>query len=138
VMANVTLAFLSLATAMSVSACIGGSSAVSATSNPVARSGIVSGMVVIDGGATVADNGGIAHLRTVRAAPLVITGRTTAGRRLGRRSRTDARGRFRLRLPAGRYTIAARIFPVAPVQPHRTVVVGAGRSVAITIKGTAI
>jgi hypothetical protein len=50
----------------------------------------------------------------------------------------QTRGRFRLRLPAGRYTVAARIFPVAPVQPHRIVVVVAGRSVAITIKGIVI
>ncbi len=98
----------------------------------------MSGLVVIDGGSQIASNGGVAELRTVKAAPLVITGRTTAGRRLERHSRTDARGRFRLRLPAGRYTVAARIFPVAPVQPHRIVVVVAGRSVAITIKGIVI
>jgi hypothetical protein len=94
--------------------------------------------LVIEGGSQIASNGGVAELRTVRAAPLVITGRTAAGGRLVRHSRTDARGRFRLRLPAGRYTVAARIFPVAPVQPHRIVVVVAGRSVAITIKGIVI
>jgi hypothetical protein len=57
---------------------------------------------MIEGGSQIANNGGVAELRTVKAAPLVITGRTAAGRRLVRRSRTDARGRFRLGLPAGR------------------------------------
>jgi hypothetical protein len=113
------------------SGCLGGSSAA-----PNSASGRVSGLVVIDGGAgQVASNGGIAELRTVKAAPLVITGRTTAGKRLSRRSTTDAHGRFRLRLPAGRYTIAAAIFPEAASQPDKVVVVTAGKSVAITIKG---
>jgi predicted phage tail protein len=115
------------------SGCLG-----SSTSTPAARSGTVSGLVVIEGGSQVASNGGVAELRTVKAAPLVITSRTTAGRRLVRHSRTDARGRFRLRLPAGRYTVTARVFPVAPVQPHRIVVVIAGKAVAVTIKGTVI
>jgi hypothetical protein len=82
------------------SGCLG-----SSTSAPAARSGTVSGLVVIEGGgdSQIASNGGVAELRTVKAAqPLVITGRTAAGRRLVRHSRTDdARGRFRLRLPAG-------------------------------------
>lgn len=133
-MARLTFVLVSMAALFS-SGCLGGSSATPTTTS-VVLTGTVSGLVVIDGGATVADNGGVADLRTVRAAPLLITGRTTAGRRLVRHSRTAARGRFRLRLPAGRYTIAARIFPVAPVQPHRIVVVRAGRSVAVTIKGT--
>jgi hypothetical protein len=136
-MARLTFVLVSMAALFS-SGCLGGSSAAPTTTS-VARTGTVSGLVVIEGGGSqIASNGGIAELRTVKAAPLVITGRTTSGRRLVRRSRTDARGRFRLRLPAGRYTIAARIFPVAPVQPHRKVVVVAGRSVAITIKGTVI
>ncbi len=129
---RIALVLVSMAALFS-SGCLG-----SSTSTPAASSGTVSGLVVIEGGSQVASNGGVAELRTVKAAPLVITGRTTAGRRLVRHSRTDARGRFRLRLPAGRYTVAARIFPVAPVQPHRIVVVVAGRSVAVTIKGTVI
>jgi hypothetical protein len=136
-MARVAFALVCVAALFSAG-CLGASSATHrATSGP--SLGTVSVQVVIDAGGTqIASNGGVAELRTVRAAPLVITGRTTAGRGLVRHARTDARGRVRLRLPAGRYTIAARIFPVATVQPHRVVVVTAGRAVAVTIKGMVI
>lgn len=123
--------------ALFAAGCLGSSSATS-TTTAAARTGTVSGLVGIDGGGQTASNGGVAELRTVKAAPVVITGRTSAGRRLVHRLTTDARGRFRLRLPAGRYRITARIFPVAPVQPHRIVVVIAGRTVAVTIKGLVI
>jgi hypothetical protein len=50
----------------------------------------------------------------------------------------DAGGRFRVELPQGDYTIAALIFPVAPKQPQRHVVIKHGQSVAIQIKGYVI
>ena len=121
------------------SGCLGGSSAVSQNAAPGAKSGTLSGLVVIDGAggqeATVADNGGIAHLYPVKAAPLVITGRTAAGKRLVRHSTTNKRGQFHLSLPAGRYTVAAQIFRSAPVQPHKIVVIEIGHAVRIRITG---
>jgi hypothetical protein len=119
------------------SGCLGGSSATPTTTS-VERTGIVSGLVVIDGGAQVADNGGVAHLRTVKSARLLITGRTAAGAHLVRHSTTGKNGRFRLSLPAGRYTVAAEIFGSAPVQPHKVARVEAGQAVTNRITGLVI
>jgi hypothetical protein len=109
--------------ALAAPGCFAGSS-----SGPPPPPGTVSGLVVVGAGPpAVSDNGGIADLRPVRAAPVVVAGRTAAGARIVRRSATDRLGRFRVRLPAGRYSVTATILPGAPAQPHRSVVVRPGR-----------
>jgi hypothetical protein len=122
-------------TVVLASGCLGGSSAAPSNAAPTLKSGTVSGWVVIDGGAAIADNGGVVDLRAVRAARLLITGRTVAGTRLVRRSTTGKDGRFRLRLPPGRYAVTAEIFPSAPIEPHRLVTVTAGHAVTVRITG---
>jgi hypothetical protein len=92
-------------------------------------------LVALDGGATVHDNGGIAELRTVTAAPVFVIGRTATGKAVELHATTDPRGRFRLRVAAGRYTVFARIFRSTVVQPHRRVVVRAGHAIRIQITG---
>lgn len=90
-------------------ACLGGSAAA-----PVPPAlGTVSGRVVMIGsggglpsGVSGSDTGG--GLR-VRVLEVVVRGRTSSGERLERHVWTDSRLRFRLRLPAGRYTVATSI-----------------------------
>ena len=45
----------------------------------------------------------------MRVLEVVVRGRTSSGEPLERHVWTDSRLRFRLRLPAGRYTVAPRI-----------------------------
>jgi hypothetical protein len=94
---------------------------------------VVAGVVVTEGGPPSV--GGGSGIRAEPAAPLLITGTTSAGKRLVLRTITDDAGRFHLKLPPGRYRVAAEIFPVAPVQPHRMIVVREGRPLNIRITG---
>jgi hypothetical protein len=76
---------------------------------------------------------GPAGLHPLPAAHVLITGRTAAGARLVRRARTDAHGDFRLRLPAGRYVVTAKVEPFAPMFRHRVVVVRPGQVTTVWI-----
>ena len=109
----------------------GAGSSATTMASPVRE--VVTGVVVTEGGPPVV--GGGSDARAVPTAPLLITGTTSAGKRLVLRTTTDGSGRFHLRLPPGRYRVAAEIFPGAAVQPHRVIVVREGRPLNIRITG---
>ncbi len=71
------------------------------------------------------------HIR-VPSADVVVTGRTSAGRRLVRYVHADARGRFRVRLPAGAYSLR----PLAGSSPPAPVSVHSGRTTRIELAET--
>lgn len=73
------------------------------------------------------------HLHPLANTQVLIHGRTAAGTPLVRRSQTDAHGDFRLRLPAGRYVVAAKVEPFAPRFRHRAVVVRPGQVTTVWI-----
>jgi Carboxypeptidase regulatory-like domain len=122
------------AVAALTSGCIGSSSSSSpgAGTDAAPTSGTVVGLVAVERSPTrLGENP--AHLHPLADTQVLITGRTTAGARVVRRSRTDAHGDFRLRLPAGRYVVAAKVEPFAPRFRHRVVVVRPGQVTTVWI-----
>jgi hypothetical protein len=124
--------------AVLASGCLGGSSAVSTADRGSKPKGVVSGTVVTEGGPPVPDGSSGSDIRPVSRAQIRVTGTTASGTKVVRYLITDSDGRFRVTLAPGDYTIAAAIFPVAPKQPQRRVVVRSGQSVTIQIKGYVI
>ena len=107
------------AVAVLASGCLGSSSSGSSgTTAAAATYGIVVCVVAAEqGGHRLGEDA--AELDPVPATDVLITGRTTAGARVVRRSRTDANGDFRLRLPTGRYTFSAKVGPSKTVLRRR-------------------
>jgi hypothetical protein len=115
--------------------CLGDSSAVSTAGRGSSPNGVVSGTVVTEGGPSMRDSSGGSDIRPMGNAQIRVTGTTAAGSKITRHLIADSGGRFQVALPPGDYTISAFMFPVAPRQPHRHVVVRRGQSVTIQIKG---
>ena len=89
---------------------------------------VVPGKVVTESGVPGAS--GVPAVLPSRHAPIVVASRTAAGTRLVRRLRTDARGRFRLTLPPGGYTVAPSDRP----PDGETIVATGGRPVSVWIR----
>jgi hypothetical protein len=94
---------LVLASLLAASACAGGTT-------PAPPAGTVTGVVVavMPSGGLVSDDARYDTVAPARAAVVVVRGRTAAGTALVRRVRADLRGRFHVRLPAGRYALTPR------------------------------
>lgn len=95
--------------------------------------GTVSGLVVIEGGPAVVS--GQSDVRPVKNAIIDVSGRSAAGGIIVCLLTANGRGRFRVVLPPGRYKLIARIFPANPDHPQRSVVVEAGQSIRVLLKG---
>ncbi len=99
--------------------------------------GTISGLVVVEGGPPPLPGQSPSGVRRVKNAPIRITGETAAGARMVANLTSDGRGRFRIDLPTGRYTIIARIFRSAPTQPQvDSVVVNGGQTTRVRITGS--
>jgi hypothetical protein len=76
------------------------------------------------------------------SADLVVTGRTSAGRRLVRYVHADVRGRFRVRLPAGAYSLrplAGSSLPApVSVRPGRTTRIELAETLPVTQKSATL
>ena len=71
-----------------------------------------------------------AHPRRVRLRfHVTVRGVTATGRRIGRVIRTDAHGRFRIVVPAGRYQLSG------PLRSRASVRVRSGRTVSVLLTG---
>ena len=117
--------FLAALVAATCPACMGGSASPPTT-------GVLRGQVyVVDSG------GGILMVGPIQAHPrrprlrfrVTVRGVTATGGRLDRVVRTDARGRFRLRLPAGRYKLGG------PLRSRASARVQSGRTVSVLLTG---
>jgi hypothetical protein len=104
--------------------------------SPGASQGTISGLVVVEGGMDPMFGGSDIH--PVKAALVLVTGTDTSGAKVVGHLTCDGYGRFRVRLSPGRYTFLAQIFPANPTHPRRSVVVVAGRSSHIVLKGYVI
>jgi hypothetical protein len=120
------------------SGCLEGPAAVSTSARDQSMNGVVSGVVVTEGGPSVPDGSSGSDIRPVNRAQIRVTGLTSAGAKVVRYLITDSEGRFRVALAPGHYTIAAEIYALASNQPQRSVVVRSGQSVTIQIKGYVI
>jgi hypothetical protein len=126
-----------LALALLAPGCLGASSSGSSGGPAATHVGVLTGLVAVEGSAG-GDNGGIAHLHTVKSAPVLIIGVAAGGGRIVRHSKTDPRGRFRVTLPSGRYTVDVRLSRSAPIRLSRKIVtVRPGKTVRLRFFGTA-
>jgi hypothetical protein len=91
---------------------------------PTVNAVAVAGRVLLEGGPV-----GSYGVHPV-AAPLVVTGTTTAGAHVLRRLTSDRAGRFTLNLPPGAYTITAVI---GSDEPHAKIAVRPGHPVRTLI-----
>jgi len=104
----------------------------------------VSGGVLISGGPTVPDGfgGSAPENRPVQGARLVAVGTSAAGVHLVRRAVSGRLGRFSLRLPPGRYLVAAILFGPRgrslTAEPHARVTFLPGRPVHIRLHESVI
>lgn len=114
----------------------------STPTGPTAASGSVpvSGTVISQGGAIVTPLGGTPEtppgVGRLRFGSVEASGITVAGRHITRFLTTDALGRFRLRLPAGRYIVAVMVVATATTlsqEPHLTIVVQRGRPIHLRL-----
>ncbi len=99
------------------------------------RPGDVSGVVIIHSAPPAF--GLQREVTRMSHAQVLVSGRTTAGKTVHRRLRTDAVGRFNLRLMPGRYRFTIPVFkrPLPPglSEPHRVVTVEPGHTVGTRV-----